>query len=292
MTDYSDFPILTSAFGIVVRHDVKRHGRGTLCMRCGKVNRRPWKHPILVALKKRRRWSGTVYGGCIVCESCEPLMAVEIKQAHGEPSLLDESGIPPEFRMATWDDFSDRRGALTSEIRDMRKWYDSKESSWLYLTGKVGTGKTMAACTLARQWLIERGLASRKPTQADGRPARSVRVRFIRAHDFFSQLREAEFSRNGGMSIESLLWYEVLVFDDLGAEKPTDYTRSRLLSLLEARHDRKARTIITSNYTLNELTERLEDDRVPSRLAQWCQGVTLQTTDYRLQEAKRKRAKR
>ena len=275
MTDYSNFPILTSAFGIPVRHDAALHGKGTLCMRCGKVKRKPWKHPMLVALKKLRLWSGTVYGGIIVCDACGPLLAAEMEQAFGAPSKLDASEIPPEFRMATWDDFSDRRGALTSEINDMRQWYDSKDSSWLYLTGKVGTGKTLAACTLARQWLIERG-----------------RVRFIRAHDFFSQLREAEFSRNGGLSVKSLSWYQVLVFDDLGAEKPTDYTRSRLLSLLEARHDRQARTIITSNYTLNELAERLGDDRVPSRLAQWCQGVTLKTTDYRREEAKRKKAER
>ena len=275
MTKYSDFPILTSAFGIPVRHDVKLHGRGTLCMRCGTVRRKPWKHPMLVALKKMRRWSGTVYGGIIVCDACEPLMAIEMAQSFGAPSRLEASEIPPEFYKSTWEEFSDRGGSLTAAIHDMRDWYDSEDPSWLYLSGKVGTGKTLAACTLARQWLIDRG-----------------RVRFIRAHDFFSQLREAEFGRNGGLSVKSLSWYQVLVFDDLGAEKPTDYTRSRLLALIEARHDRKVRTIITSNYTLSELAERMGDDRVPSRLAQWCQIVTLKTTDYRFEEAKRKQAKR
>ena len=275
MTNYSEFPILTLAFGMPVRHDVKLHGKGTMCMRCGKVKRKPWKHPMLVALKKMRRWSGTVYGGIIVCDACEPLMAIEMAQAFGAPSRLEASEIPPEFYKSTWDEFSDRDGSLKAAIHDMREWYDSEDPSWLYLHGKVGTGKTLAACTLARQWLIDRG-----------------RVRFIRAHDFFSQLREAEFGRNGGLSVKSLSWYQVLVFDDLGAEKPTDYTRSRLLALIEARHDRRVRTIITSNYTLSELAERMGDDRVPSRLAQWCQIVTLKTTDYRFKEAKRKQAKR
>ena len=275
MTKYSEFPILTSAFGIPVRHDVALHGKGTLCMRCGTVRRKPWKHPMLVALKKMRRWSGTVYGGIIVCDACAPLLAVEMEQAFGAPSQLEASEIPPEFHTSTWDEFSDRGGSLKKAIHDMREWYDSEDASWLYLHGKVGTGKTLAACTLARQWLIARGR----------------QVRFIRAHDYFSRLREAEFNRTGGLSVESLSWYRVLVFDDLGSEKPTDFTRSRLLALLEARHDRKARTIITSNYTLSELAERFGEDRVPSRLAQWCQIVTLQTTDYRLEEAKRKQAK-
>ena len=275
MTNYSDLPVLTSAFGIAVRHDAALHGKGTVCMRCGKVKRKPWKHPVLVALKQMRRWSGTVYGGIIVCDECEPLVAIELEQMDGTPSRLEASEIPPEFRTSTWDGFSNRGGSLDEAIRDMRQWYDSEDASWLYLAGKVGTGKTLAACTLARQWLIERG-----------------RVRFIRSHDFFSELREAEFSRNGGLSVKALSWYQVLVFDDLGAEKPTDFTRSRLLALLEARHDRKARTIVTSNYTLSELAERFGDDRVPSRLAQWCQIVSLKTTDYRFEEAKRKKAKR
>ena len=275
MTNYSDFPILTSAFGIAVRHDVKRHGKGTLCMRCGTVKRKAWRHPVLVALKRIRRWSGTVYGGIIVCEACEPLMAIELEQADGAPSRLEASEIPPEYRAATWDTFSTRGGSLDAAIRDMRQWYDSEDTSWIYLAGKVGTGKTLAACTLARQWLIDRG-----------------RVRFIRARDFFSQLAEAEFGRGGGLSIKSLSWFQVLVIDDLGSEKPSDYTRSRLLALLEARHDHDVRTIITSNYMLNKLAERMGDDRVPSRLAQWCQIVTLKTTDYRIEEAKRKQAKR
>ena len=275
MTNYSEFPILTSAFGIAVRHDVTQHGKGTLCMRCGTVKRKPWKHPVLVAMRKLRRWSGTVYGGIIICDACEPLMAIELEQASGAPSTLEASEIPPEYREATWDGFSTRGGALTSEIRDMREWYDRKNSSWIYLSGKVGTGKTLASCILARQWLIERG-----------------RVRFIRGCDFFSQLAEAEFGRGGGLSIKSLTWPQILVFDDLGSEKPSDYTRSRLLALLESRHDRNARTIITSNYTFSELAERMGDDRVPSRLAQWCQIVTLKTTDYRFEEAKRKQAKR
>ena len=273
MTDYADFPILTSAFGIAVRHDAKRHGKGTLCMRCGKVNQRPWKNPMLVALKKIRRWPGTVWGGFIVCEACKPLIAVEIEQAFGAPSPLEVSEIPSEYRTATWDEFSDRDGSLTAAIHDMREWYDSEDSSWLYLCGKVGTGKTLAACTLALQWLIDRG-----------------RVRFIRARDFFSQLADAEYGRGGGLSIKSLSWFQVLVFDDLGSEKPSDYTRSRLLALLESRHDHKCRTIITSNYTFSELAKRLGDDRVPSRLAQWCQIVTLKTTDYRYAEAQRKQA--
>ena len=272
--NYSSYPILTVAFGTPIHHDVKLHGKGWLCMRCKKVNRTPWKHPMLVALKKRNLWRGSVFGGVIVCEACGPLVNIELA-AIGASSPLDESEIPSEFREATWADFSDRRGALKAAKKEMQAWYDSNDPSWLYIFGRVGTGKTRAACTLLRQWLIDRG-----------------RVRFIRAHDFFVELREAEFRHeSGGLSVKSLSRYQALAFDDMGAEKPTDYTRSRLLALIEARHDHQARTIVTSNYTLSELAERLGDDRVPSRLAMWCQLVTLKATDYRLEEAKRRKGK-
>ena len=258
-------------------YDPERHGRGTCCLRCGAVNRRPWRNPLLVLLKQRGTWKHTVFGGMIVCKACAQLY--EDQRRGVEMRLLfDACGIPPEFHGATWDTYSDRDHGLRAQLGYMQGWLSKREDRWIYLTGGVGTGKTRAACTLAGQWLAER----------------SRSVMFLRSHAFLTRIRDVENERRGedSFSLPRLGRCELLVLDDLGSEKATDFTRSRLLDLLERRHNRQLAMIVTSNFTLDDLSDRLDDDRIPSRLGQWCDVVKLSVSDYRVIDAKQRKGKK
>ena len=81
---------------------------------------------------------------------------------------------------------------------------------------------------------------------------------------------------------------EVLVLDELGAQKPTAWVREILYLVINARYTRRLPTIFTTNFTLGSethdgpvaLVERIGAPLV-SRLHEMAYIVSLQTHDFR-----------
>jgi DNA replication protein DnaC len=81
---------------------------------------------------------------------------------------------------------------------------------------------------------------------------------------------------------------EVLVLDELGASKPTDWVRDTMTQIINKRYNEKKVTIFTSNYldapsAPNEetLTDRV-GYRLRSRLHEMCKIIQITGDDYRL----------
>jgi DNA replication protein DnaC len=70
------------------------------------------------------------------------------------------------------------------------------------------------------------------------------------------------------------------IFDDIGAERPSEWVRERLLTLLGHRYDNELTTIATSNMTLAELREPL-GARIASRIEGMTAPIHFVTTDRR-----------
>jgi DNA replication protein DnaC len=81
----------------------------------------------------------------------------------------------------------------------------------------------------------------------------------------------------------------VLVLDELGASKPTDWVRDTLMQIINTRYNDKKLTIFTTNYldqrrsetdTRETLEERIS---IPlrSRLYEMCRTVLIEGRDYR-----------
>jgi DNA replication protein DnaC len=93
---------------------------------------------------------------------------------------------------------------------------------------------------------------------------------------------------DGGAPIRRLYESSLLVLDDLGAERPTDWTRDAIHALVQHRHSRDLPTIVTSNYAPSALARRLGHDdpligkRIVSRLTENCVKVKLERPDLRL----------
>ena len=186
------------------------------------------------------------------------------ERAHGfAPS------VPREFRdarWATWEETVDNRHAMRV-ARDLLAAGDGEPD--LYLCGPVGSGKTRLACTVLNEaWRSEQ------------RSAEFVRVPMLLYR--LQPRSDAEPFE----TFERLIERELLVLDDLGAEREaaTDYTRRTLLMLYEARHDAGRRTVWTSNRTPRAIGEFMGDDRLASRIAGRCRVVALEGRDWRLRE--------
>jgi DNA replication protein DnaC len=143
----------------------------------------------------------------------------------------------------------------------------------LLFMGSVGVGKTHLAVSILKG-LTERGFK-------------------CLFYDFASLLKEIQDSYNPNTRSSELgvlapvLNIDVLVLDELGASKPTDWVRDTMAHIINSRYNDKKLTIFTTNYPderKNEREEVLEDrigTRLRSRLFEMCKTVMMEGKDYR-----------
>jgi DNA replication protein DnaC len=145
----------------------------------------------------------------------------------------------------------------------------------LLLTGPVGVGKTHLAVAIL-QGLIEKGVP-------------------CLFYEFGALLKEIQESYNAvsntsEMRVLSPVYQaEVLVLDELGAGKPTDWVRDTMMQIIGKRYNDKKLTVFTTNYLdvrRAPTDETLEDRvgvRLRSRLYEMCRTVHIEGDDYRRQ---------
>jgi DNA replication protein DnaC len=85
------------------------------------------------------------------------------------------------------------------------------------------------------------------------------------APDFFRKIQDENFGREIGRTMESLQAAELLVLDDIGSECDTAFNVSTFYNLLNSRTNSGNPTIISTNYTMEELKGRY-GTRITSRL--------------------------
>lgn len=153
--------------------------------------------------------------------------------------------------------------------------------SGAYFWGEVGTGKTFLAALIAQEFL-----------QA-GKP-----VLFESVYNLLSEFYEiyrGKSSKSEEELLNALYTTELLVLDDFGLEKPTQFVGATLSKILDARYNRHGvTTLITSNYSLEEVKARLNaptdaraDDiclngsRIYDRCIEICKPIRLKGTSRR-----------
>lgn len=144
----------------------------------------------------------------------------------------------------------------------------------LFVTGDFGTGKTYKAISILKGYI--QGLPS------DCFVSRSIissKAFFITAPELLLKIRaNIESEENIVNQLSSI---ELLVIDDLGAEKTSEWVLQTFYIILNRRYSDKLQTIITSNLSLDELREKL-GDRIASRIAGMCKIIQLHGKDKRL----------
>ncbi len=150
----------------------------------------------------------------------------------------------------------------------------------IFIHGPIGTGKTHLAVA-AMNWYFAEHFA------LEGFLNRDM-VKFLSAPDLFLELKDG-FDK--GISEQDILQrYEsskLLLVDDLGAEKVTDWSRQVFYTLIDRRYRNVLPTILTSNLGLDEVAEKI-DDRIASRIVGMGKVIFLRGTDWRLKQYEEK----
>jgi DNA replication protein DnaC len=74
---------------------------------------------------------------------------------------------------------------------------------------------------------------------------------------------------------------QLLVLDDLGAEKTSDFALQSLYIIIDKRYSEMRHTIITSNLSVDEIAGKV-GDRIASRIAGMCRVIELKGRDRRI----------
>lgn len=141
----------------------------------------------------------------------------------------------------------------------------------IFITGECGTGKTHMGVGLLLDWY--------------SRHAKSIVINssiFMPVVELFFDLKRA-FDKPGGEAdiIDLHSYSPMLMLDDLGAEKVSEWSIQVFYLILDRRYRGMLPVIITSNLSLGRISE-VFDDRVASRIAEMCEVIRLEGPDRRV----------
>lgn len=190
--------------------------------------------------------------------------------------LIGKSGMGARFQRRTFETYICFTAEQSARLKECKEYADNfdtylEDGTGLFIAGSVGTGKTHLAAAIANK-LLQSGIP----------------VIFRTAIDMFLDIRR---SYSGEVSESDVLneykTVPLLVIDDLGKEKMTEWAASTLYGIVNARYENMKPIIVTTNFTSKDLLESLGDEptraqAILSRLMETSVYLSMQWADYRV----------
>ena len=202
----------------------------------------------------------------------------ECKTQSAQEKLLASARIPRRYQHCSLQNFYNVKGnsfiwrAFGEAQRLIRDYHSGCERGLIFM-GPVGVGKTHLSVAIL-QGLVGGGVA----------------CLFSEFGSLLKQIQDSynPVSKNSELKVLAPVYQaDVLVLDELGASKPTDWVRDTMMQIINTRYNDKKLTVFTTNYLDTRRSpsdETLEDRigvRLRSRLYEMCKTVLIEGEDYR-----------
>ena len=205
----------------------------------------------------------------------EERLEQERKEMEAVAALKRQSLMDDRLADATFENFQQTK-QNARQLRLCRRYAECfnemmEKNQGLLFYGGVGTGKTYAAACIANYLLNRR---------------RSVVM------TSFVKLLESmmNFKEDDSVLISRLNRAKLLIIDDLGAERSTDFALEKVYDIVDSRYRAKLPVILTTNLSMDELMQAtdIRYTRIYDRIFEMCYPLEFVGRSWRKAEANRR----
>jgi DNA replication protein DnaC len=208
---------------------------------------------------------------------------VDDKVVRVEKWMQNYWGVPPRYIHSTLDNYDGNE-----KIANMCR--SSIDDGDILFTGSTGCGKTHLAIAMLKEIALRKIQPLREPGKAPV-STEPLTACFVTVTKLLLNLR-ASFNGGGRLFIDrherevseqDIIYHyshcDLLILDDLGAEKTSEFALSAIYTIIDERINYEKRTIVTTNLSLQEIEEKM-DARLASRLS-GMKIIKINMPDYR-----------
>ena len=193
---------------------------------------------------------------------------------------LGSAHIPKRYEHCSLDTFREKSTVLKVAKKRVQEfvdlWPNTPEGKGLLLMGGCGVGKTHLAVAALLEII---------------RSSKPGRLLFSNFQDLIQEI-QASFDENNAATkseiLQPILEADLLVLDELGSQKPTQFVQDILYYVINTRYNEERATIFTTNYydrsadAKDETLEQRIGTRLRSRLAEMADRIEFAgATDHR-----------
>lgn len=190
-------------------------------------------------------------------------------------SLKKQSLMDERLRDACFDNFKQTKdNAYNLKLcQRYARHFDEmlEKNQGLLFYGGVGTGKTFAAACIANHLLNQR--------------VPVVMTSFVKLLETMQGFKEED-----GVLISRLNRAKLLIIDDLGAERSTDFALEKVYNIVDSRYRARLPIILTTNLSMAEMKETVDIrySRIYDRIFELCYPMQFTGPSWRKREASRR----
>ena len=228
--------------------------------------------PCMVEKRQKEREDNIASGICII-----------------RSAMREYSGMKTKQRSFFLDNIQPREGqrdAYNAALSFVKRFSENHHTNGILLSGGVGSGKTFLSAAVANA-VIDMSRISDDDAERAGKGImyrKYTPVRFTSTVELLEQLKATYNAGSGTETAQNitarLKKAPLLVLDDMGAEKPSEWVSERLFEIVDYRYNEELPVIITTNATPQELKQKI-GERSFDRLREMCLFIPVTAKSQR-----------